>query len=203
MGSRSAQAPHFEADLPSGGGALEGVSKPARWRGMAGSALSRLPCREGSRPNCAVPGAGSRTGENPPYGIRGRAAENVARGAGLRPTAKAVDSPPDPNVGASVLYPTAKRRPADPSEGNRWSTSRLRTLSTELARIVAGTLFGMAKLSVEEPDALMHARPGPWEPWRVTARATQPSAPNPMTRTYAGVSDRSTQRKALDRQPGN
>jgi hypothetical protein len=23
---------------------------------------------------------------------------------------------------------------------------------------------------------LMHARPGPWEPWRVTARATQPDA---------------------------
>ena len=34
----------------------------------------------------------------------------------------------------------------------------------------------MAKLSAEEPDALMHARPGPWEPWRVTARATQPGA---------------------------
>jgi hypothetical protein len=34
----------------------------------------------------------------------------------------------------------------------------------------------MAKLSAEEPDALMHARPGPWEPWRVTARATQPAA---------------------------
>src|SRR5262245_15311094 len=33
----------------------------------------------------------------------------------------------------------------------------------------------MANLSAEEPDALMHARPGPWEPWRVTARATQPS----------------------------
>src|SRR5205807_3202911 len=37
---------------------------------------------------------------------------------------------------------------------------------------------GMAKLSAEEPDALMHARPGPWEPWRVTARATQPDARN-------------------------
>jgi hypothetical protein len=32
----------------------------------------------------------------------------------------------------------------------------------------------MANLPAEEPDALMHARPGPWEPWRVTARATQP-----------------------------
>jgi hypothetical protein len=75
-----------------------------------------------------------------------------------------------------TLWREAKRRPADPSEGNRWGTSRLRTLSTQLARIVAGTLPGRANLSAEEPDALMHARPGPWEPWRVTARATQPSA---------------------------
>ncbi len=37
---------------------------------------------------------------------------------------------------------------------------------------------GMTKLSAEEPDALMHARPGPWEPWRVTARATQPNGAN-------------------------
>jgi hypothetical protein len=36
----------------------------------------------------------------------------------------------------------------------------------------------MANLSVEEPDALMRARPGLWEPWRVTARATQPDARN-------------------------
>jgi hypothetical protein len=34
----------------------------------------------------------------------------------------------------------------------------------------------MANLLVEEPDALMRARPGLWEPWRVTARATQPDA---------------------------
>ena len=32
----------------------------------------------------------------------------------------------------------------------------------------------MANLSVEEPDALVCARPGLWEPWRVTARATRP-----------------------------
>jgi hypothetical protein len=36
----------------------------------------------------------------------------------------------------------------------------------------------MANLSAEEPDALMHARPGPWEPWRLTARATQPEVHN-------------------------
>jgi hypothetical protein len=46
----------------------------------------------------------------------------------------------------------------------------------------------MAKLSVEEPDALMHARPGPWEPWRVTARATQPGADSPNCDTRGGVS---------------
>ena len=33
----------------------------------------------------------------------------------------------------------------------------------------------MANLSVEEPDALVCARPGLWEPWRVTARATRPN----------------------------
>ena len=32
----------------------------------------------------------------------------------------------------------AKRRPADPSTGNRWSTLRLRSLSTERARIASG-----------------------------------------------------------------
>ena len=32
-------------------------------------------------------------------------AGNVTRGAGLRPTAKAVDMPPDPTVGAPALYP--------------------------------------------------------------------------------------------------
>jgi hypothetical protein len=36
----------------------------------------------------------------------------------------------------------------------------------------------MANLLVEEPDALMRARPGLWEPWWVTARATRPSAAN-------------------------
>jgi len=33
----------------------------------------------------------------------------------------------------------------------------------------------MAKLLAEEPDALMHARPDLWEPWRATAKATRPT----------------------------
>ena len=32
----------------------------------------------------------------------------------------------------------------------------------------------MANLSVEEPDALMRARPDLWEPWWETARAPRP-----------------------------
>ena len=39
----------------------------------------------------------------------------------------------------------------------------------------------MANLSVEEPYALMRARTGLWEPWRVTARATRPEASNACT----------------------
>ena len=49
---------------------------------------------------------------------------------------------------------------------------------------------GTAKLSAEEPDALMHARPGPWEPWRVTARATQPYAPKPTSQARFGPKHR-------------
>ena len=32
----------------------------------------------------------------------------------------------------------------------------------------------MANPSLEEPDALVCARPGLWEPWVVTLRATRP-----------------------------
>ncbi len=37
-------------------------------------------------------------------------------------------------------------------------------MSTSLGRIASGTVW-MANLSVEEPDALVRARPGLWEPW--------------------------------------
>ena len=178
MGSLYARAPHIEADLPSGGGALEGVSKLARWQGMSGSDLSCLPCREGSRPNCTVPGAGSRTGENPPYGILGRAAENVATGAGLRPTAKAVDPPPDPTGWRVSALPDSEAPAGRPGRGKQGEhiEAPQPVHGTRSDRL--GAPSGMANLSAEEPDALTHARPGPWEPWRVTARATQPEARN-------------------------
>jgi hypothetical protein len=79
--------------------------------------------------------------------------------------------------------------PEDPGEGSEASAGRPgRGKQVEHIEAPApvhatrldslGDPSGMAKLSVEEPDALMHARPGPWEPWRVTARATQPEADN-------------------------
>jgi hypothetical protein len=40
-----------------------------------------------------------------------------------------------------------------------------------------GDHLWMANLSVEEPDALMCARPGLWEPWRVTAGMGVPPVP--------------------------
>ena len=44
-----------------------------------------------------------------------------------------------------------------------------------------GVPSGMANLSVEEPDALMHARPDLWELWGVIPRATRPEASNEWT----------------------
>ena len=41
---------------------------------------------------------------------------------------------------------------------------------------IYGDPSGMANLSAEEPYALMRARTGLWEPWRVTARATRSNA---------------------------
>ncbi len=60
-----------------------------------------------------------------------------------------------------------------------------------------GVPVGMANLSVEEPDALMHARPGPWEPWRVTARATQPEHAKWFARSSRTLSCRTDYRHQL------
>ena len=66
----------------------------------------------------------------------------------------------------------AKRRPADSIEGNMRSTSRFTRMSTSLGWIASGT-YGMAKLLVEEPDALGHVRIC-GSPVVVTPGATQP-----------------------------
>jgi hypothetical protein len=58
------------------------------------------------RISLGVKRAGERSAGNPPAPFDVAGAGDVARGAGLRPTAKAVDPPPDPKVGAPALYPT-------------------------------------------------------------------------------------------------
>jgi hypothetical protein len=82
----------------------EGHAKPRRPRGYAdltldlGGVAGRARLME------------TRLGLKPDWGklnVRNfrEGAGNVTRGAGLRPTAKAVDMPPDPTVGAPALYP--------------------------------------------------------------------------------------------------
>ena len=82
----------------------EGHAKPRRPRGYAdltldlGGVAGRARLME------------TRLGLKPDWGklnVRNfrEGAGNVTRGAGLRPTAKAVDKPPDPTVGAPALYP--------------------------------------------------------------------------------------------------
>src|SRR3954447_10911422 len=60
--------------------------------------------------------AGERSAGKPPAPFDVAGAGNVARGAGLRPTAKGVDKPPDPTVRAPALDPTGGR--------GGWATGR-------------------------------------------------------------------------------
>ena len=62
------------------------------------------------RISLGVKRAGERSAGNPPAPFDVAGVGNVARGAGLRPPAKAVDSPPDPTVRAPVLDPTGGGR---------------------------------------------------------------------------------------------
>ena len=66
----------------------------------------------------------------------------MTMGAGLRPTWKLVELPPDPKVCAPVPHPTAKRQSAVLPEGNMPNTSRFIRMSTGLGRIATGTLRG-------------------------------------------------------------
>ena len=66
----------------------------------------------------------------------------MAMGAGLRPSPKGMEPPPDPTVRAPVPHPTARRQSADPTEGNRLNPSRFLRLSTGLGRLATGTLRG-------------------------------------------------------------
>ncbi len=73
--------------------------------------LGEKPTGQPSAPVCHRQG-------NPHAGLDAAGAGNVAMGAGLRPTTKGVEKPPDPNVCAPVLDPTGSGggvgdRPAD------------------------------------------------------------------------------------------
>jgi hypothetical protein len=62
------------------------------------------------------------------------------RAAGSR--SALVEPPKQGNSPRRTLGREAKRRPADPGAGNRWGTSRPRSLSTQRARIASGALPG-------------------------------------------------------------
>ena len=59
-------------------------------------------------------------------------------------------------------------------------------MSPSLDRIATGTIWTV-KLLVEEPDALMWARPDLWEPWVVTPRATRARRAKELQQTDGGV----------------
>jgi hypothetical protein len=85
---------------------------------------------------------------------------NVTRGAGLRPPAKAVETPPDPTVNAPALYPAIGRMasespgrnaserevaPKDPNPGGRAvddSAKATRAVAVWLTRRCAPAGFG-------------------------------------------------------------
>jgi len=68
------------------------------------------------------------------------------------------------NLLRRTLWRKAKRRPTDSLEGNMLNTSRFLTHVNVTRSDNYGDHLWMVNLSVEEPDALMCARPGLWEP---------------------------------------
>ena len=63
---------------------------------------------------------------------------NVTRGAGLRPTAKAVDTPPDPTVGAPALYPTRGKSQSPVTWMAGWrETETLKPIDQAIERMVS------------------------------------------------------------------
>ena len=87
--------------------------------------------------------AGKRSAGNPHAAFDVAGAGNVTTGAGLRPTAKAVDGPPDPTVRAPALDPTEQRR-------NPHSAARRLRRATVLSKEGSRTDFiGEARAAAE------------------------------------------------------
>src|SRR3954465_10440577 len=74
--------------------------------GGGGDAAAQSAAAAGGRISLGAKRAGERSAGKPPAPFDVAGAGNVARGAGLRPTAKGVDKPPDPTVPAPALDPT-------------------------------------------------------------------------------------------------
>src|SRR5262249_13776800 len=91
-----------------------------------------------------TPGPGGalvRRGAKRTSGRRGTAKRRQRSAAGRAAGSRSalVVPPKQGNSPRRTLGREAKRRPADPGAGNRWSTLRLRSLSTGRARIASGT----------------------------------------------------------------
>src|SRR3954468_21959120 len=89
--------------------------------GGGGGAAAQSAAAAVGRISLGAKRAGERSAGKPPAPFDVAGAGDVARGAGLRPTAKAVDKPPDPTVRAPALDPTLARiahlAPFETSEG--------------------------------------------------------------------------------------
>ena len=67
----------------------------------------------------------------------------MAKGAGLRPTAKAVDEPPDPNVHAPQFYPNRHKREGDMAMRSRYRSGAVWALL--LLLLIAPTCIGCSR----------------------------------------------------------
>ena len=112
-----------------------------------GRSCRLLSANPGRRPGSPTPGPGGalvRRGANRTSARRGTAKRRqrsaAGRAAGSR--SASIVPPKQGNSPRRTLGREAKRRPADPSAGNRRGTSRPRSLSTERARIASGSLLG-------------------------------------------------------------
>jgi hypothetical protein len=153
-------APEAQAQQPAGGAGEELSAAPSAGplvESESGSSVV-LPGQSGSRGKKAKPPTYWQSAAQ--IGVQVGSALEYAHQQGVLHTAEAGELAPE-----------------DPVEGSEAPAGRPRRGKqvghVEAPQPVHGTRpdsfgdpFGMAKLSVEEPDALMHARPGPWEPGR-------------------------------------
>ena len=106
--------------------------------------LSGVPAGDTGSPTPGPGGALVRRGANTTSERRGTAKRRQRSAAGRAAGSRSalIVPPKQGNSPRRTLGREARRRPADPGEGNMGSTSRLRSMSPELARIASGTVTG-------------------------------------------------------------